>query len=64
MSDVNNGKLKGWMTSHGVTYQQLADVLGMKRSLLVTRMDGRIEWRYSEIQTILNFTGLSYEELF
>jgi len=61
---VENAKLKGWLASNGMTQKELANCIGMKEATLTRRMKDSSLWKLDEVQAIMNYTGLSLEELF
>ncbi len=60
---MNKNKLKAKIVWSGDTQADLADALNMSLSNLSLRINGRIEFRQSEIQGIKERYKLSSEEL-
>lgn len=53
---VRNRKLKAVMAYHGVTQEDLASVLKLKRSSIGNKINGYRDWKYySEVVPIVEF---------
>ena len=59
---MNSSGLKAAMAKHRDTQKALAEALGMQTSGLNMRINGKIEFRRSEISAIRQRYGLSPEE--
>lgn len=52
------------MARCGDTYTALSEVVGMSVSAVARRLNGTVEWSKSEIDTICDYYGKSYDYLF
>lgn len=59
---MNSNNLKAAMKLHDDTQEQLAEFLGLQVSGINARINGKIEFRRSEINLIRERYGLSPEE--
>lgn len=59
---MNSDELKACMKRHRDNYEKLAEALGLHVSGICSRVNGKIEFRRSEINTIRQRYGLSAEE--
>lgn len=59
---MNSNNLKAAMKKHDDTQEKLAEFLGLQVSGLNARINGKIEFRRSEINLIRERYGLSAEE--
>ena len=63
MRDTNY-KIRGWMGSNKVSVRELAKRMGVSYNTLKTRMSGKTPWKLSDIEKLMEVTGLKFEELF
>lgn len=63
MRDTNY-KIRGWMGSNKVSVRRLAELMDMPYDTLKTRMSGKTPWKLSDIEKLMEVTGLKFEELF
>lgn len=63
MNDKINEKVGAWLLCNGNTQEQLADILGITRPTLRTRLAGASMWRWSEVVQISKLTNCSLDEL-
>lgn len=59
-----NYKIRGWMGSNKVSVRELAERMGVSYNTLKTRMSGKTPWKLSDIEKLMEVTGLKFEELF
>ena len=59
---MNSDELKACMKRHRDNYEKLAEALGIQVSGVCSRVNGKIEFRASEIGIIRQRYGLSAEE--
>lgn len=62
--NVNYPNLKAEMARKGEKLNTLSDLLDLSISQVSKRMNGQIEWTLSEIITICDHYGKTFEELF
>lgn len=60
---MNTNNLKAVMAKHGDSQEKLAEFLGLHVSGVNARINGKIEFRLSEIRAIRERYGLSPEEV-
>ena len=63
MQDTNY-KLRAWMGDNRVSGRKLSEMIQMPYDTLKVKMAGKSEWKLSEIYSLLNATGMAFEELF
>jgi len=63
MKDTNY-KLRAWMGANRVSGRKLAEMIGMPYETFKYKMQGRSEWKLSEIDALIEVTGYSFNELF
>lgn len=56
--------LRAEMVLHGENQGKLAEVLGIKQSVLSMRMSGKSEWKLEEIKKVCKHYKKTVEELF
>lgn len=61
MSRVNE-KIGAWLLE-GHTRDELAKGIGMSRPTLRSRIEGRSEWKWSEVVKVAEVTGSTLDEL-
>lgn len=59
---MNSNNLKAAMAKHNDTQEKLAEFLGLQISGVNARINGKVEFRRSEINAIRERYGLSAEE--
>lgn len=57
-------KLRGKRVEHGYTQLQFAKAIGISLYAYQTKERGKVEFRMSEINTILKLLHCTYEEIF
>lgn len=56
--------LKALLVKNGLTQNDLAKILNVDKATMSMRFTGKRDFTKSEIDTIINLFGLSYEEIF
>ena len=59
-----NYKIRAWMGANRVSGRELAKRLEMPYSTFCAKMGEESDWKLPEIKSLLEVTGLTYEELF
>ncbi|MCK8825545.1 helix-turn-helix transcriptional regulator [Fuchsiella alkaliacetigena] len=59
-----NRKLKATRKEHGVTQEDMAEVLGISTSSYCDKENGLSEFKQSEIDNILDLFSVEYEKIF
>lgn len=57
-------RLRNLFKENGLLLSDVANLLELPRSCVTDRLNGKTEWRNSEITKILRKTKSSYEEIF
>ena len=63
MRDTNY-ELRAWMGANKISGRKLADLMGRSYETIRIKLQGKTEWTLSEIEKLMEVTGLSFEELF
>jgi len=63
MADTNY-KIRAWMGANKVSGRELAYRLNMPYSTFCNKMSEDSDWRLPEIKSLMDITGLTFEELF
>ena len=63
MKDTNY-ELRAWMGANKVSGRKLAEMMGRSYETIRIKLSGKTEWTLPEIETLMEVTGLSFEELF
>lgn len=50
-------------TRRRLTYQQIADILGMSRQALSNRLNGDTLWKYHELHKLADAWGITIQQL-
>ena len=64
MKELRFPEIAGEMARHGETSKTLAKMLGITYVAMWRRLTGRVEFTISEIETICDHYGKTFEELF
>lgn len=59
-----NSKLRGWMAANKMPGVRFAELIGMPYDTFKYKLNGKREWKFSEIAKILSVTGCKFEEIF
>lgn len=59
-----NYKLRGWMGANRVSGNAMAERINMSRETFKNKINGKTEWKLSEILMILKVTGCKFDEIF
>lgn len=63
MKDTNY-KLRGWMGANRVSGIEMAERIGLPYGTFRLKIEGKTEWKLSEIVNILRVTGCAFDEIF
>ena len=63
MQDTNY-KLRAWMGANRVSGVGMAEKIGMPYDTFKIKLQGKTEWKLSEIASILEVTGCKFDEMF
>ena len=63
MKDTNY-KLRGWLGANRVSVKEFSKMTGIPYDTLKTKMSGKSMWKLSDIEKLIEATGLTFEELF
>ena len=63
MADTNYN-LRAWMGANRISGRKLAEMMGMSYNTFRVKYAGKTNWTLTEIKTLLDITGLTFEELF
>ena len=59
-----NYKLRGWMGANRVSGTEMADRIGLPYGTFRLKIEGKTEWKLSEVISIMQTTGCALEEIF
>ena len=63
MADTNYD-LRAWMGANKVSGRKLAEMMGRSYETIRIKLSGKSQWTLPEITTLMEVTGLTFEELF
>lgn len=57
-------KFKGWLRTNGMTYRDLAELLGLSVATVSAKINGKSDFLLSEIESIKNKYKIDYDIFF
>jgi len=63
MNDTNR-KIRAWMGANRVSGRELAEKIGMPYPTFRMKMAEKTDWKLPEIYSLIEVTGLVFDELF
>lgn len=59
-----NYKIRAWMGANKVSGREMAERINMPYGTFRLKMEDRTQWKLSEIMTLLEVTGMKFDDLF
>lgn len=63
MTEVINEKLGAWLLENGNTREQLAELIGISRPALNSKISGKTKWSWEEVVRIASIVDCTLDEL-
>lgn len=61
MAQKQRNRLRGILTEYGITYSEIAGIIGLNVASVSTRMNGKVPFRIEECQRIVTYLNEKYQ---
>lgn len=57
-------KFKGYCVENGIKQKEICEILGLSKSIVNAKMNGRLDWTLEQVKTLCKHYGISADIYF